>query len=165
MARLPEGNRKYQIKELWNRHEEINRRLLLGQKSKEIAKDLGISEATVSYTKNSKLAQKELGIMKAARDASSIDVAMQIKEIAPQALEILEEIMHGDETQQSLKAKVATDILDRAGYSPPKKVLGMTVHSHFTGDDIEKIKERAKMVGISNGNVVKDSEVIDAEVQ
>ena len=48
--------------------------------------------------------------MKAARDASSIDVAMQIKEIAPQALEILEEIMHGDETQQSLKAKVATDI-------------------------------------------------------
>ena len=48
MARLPEGNRKYQIKELWNRHEEINRRLLLGQKSKEIAKDLGISEATVS---------------------------------------------------------------------------------------------------------------------
>ena len=139
MAKLPTGKRKYQIKKLWTRHEEINRRLLLGQKSKDIAKELNISEATVSYTANSKLAQKELGIMKAARDAKSIDVAMQIKEIAPQALDILEEIMNGDETQQSLKAKVASDLLDRAGYSPPKKVLGMVAHSHFTGDDIEKI--------------------------
>ena len=162
MAKLPTGNRKYQIKQLWSRHEEINRRLLLGQKSKDIANDLNISEATVSYTKNSKLAQKELGIMKAARDANSVDVAQQIQEIAPQALEILEEIMQGDETQQSLKAKVATDLLDRAGYTPPKKVLGMVAHKHFTGDDIEKIKARAKKVGISTGAIIQEGEVEDA---
>ena len=98
---------------------------------------------------------------KAARDAKSIDVAMQIKEIAPQALDILEEIMKGDETQQSLKAKVASDLLDRAGYSPPKKVLGMVAHSHFTGDDIEKIKARAKKIGIGNGQII-DGEIQDA---
>ena len=162
MAKLPTGNRKYQIKQLWSRHEEINRRLLLGQKSKDIAKDLKISEATVSYTKNSKLAQKELGIMKAARDASTMDVAQQIQEIAPQALEILEEIMVDDDSQKSLKAKVATDLLDRAGYSPPKKVLGMVAHQHFTGDDIEKIKARAKKIGIGTGAIIQEGEVEDA---
>ena len=47
MAKLPTGNRKYQIKELWDRHHEINRRILLGQKNKEIAEDLNITEATV----------------------------------------------------------------------------------------------------------------------
>ena len=98
MAKLPSGNRKYQIKELWDRHHEINRRILLGQKNKEIAEDLNISEATVSYTKNSKLAQDELNVLKAARDASSVDVARQIKEIAPRALEVLEEVMEGDDS-------------------------------------------------------------------
>ena len=52
-------------------------------------------------------------------------------------------------------------IRDR-GYTPPKKVLGMVAHSHFTGDDIEKIKARAKQVGISSGNVIQDAEVEDA---
>jgi len=158
MAKLPTNNRKYQLKDMWERHHEINRRLLLGQKSKDIAKEMGITEATVSYTKNSHLAQKELSIMKVARDADTIDVARQIREIAPQALEVLEDIMNGDETPETLKAKVATDLLDRAGYSPPKKVIGAIAHQHFSKDDITKIKERALNIGINSGNV------IDAEV-
>ena len=155
MAKLPSGNRKYQIKELWDRHHEINRRILLGQKIKEIAEDLNISEATVSYTKNSKLAQDELNVLKAARDASSVDVAMQIKEIAPRALEVLEEVIEGDDSSLSLKAKVATDLLDRAGHSAPKKMIGAMMHEHFTKDDIIKIKERAKTIGKLNGNVIE----------
>ena len=161
MAKLPTNKRKYQIKELWERHNEINRRLLLGQKSKDIAKELEVSEATVSYTKNSKLAQKELSIMKVARDADTIDVARQIREIAPQALEVLENIMNDVETTETLKAKVATDLLDRAGYSPPKKVIGAIAHQHFGKADIEKIKERAMNIGINNGSII---EVDSAEV-
>tara|TARA_R100000808_G_C2135763_1_gene144122 strand:+ start:350 stop:829 length:480 start_codon:yes stop_codon:yes gene_type:complete len=159
MAKLPTNKRKYQLKEMWDRHHEINRRLLLGQKSKEIAKELGITEATVSYTKNSKLAQKELNIMKVARDADTIDVARQIREIAPQALEVLENIMNDEETAETLKAKVATDLLDRAGYSPPKKVIGAIAHQHFSKEDISKIKQRALKVGIDTGNVVDVKDV------
>ena len=60
-----------------------------------------------------------------------------------------------DDSSLSLKAKVATDLLDRAGHSAPKKMIGAMMHEHFTKDDIIKIKERAKTIGKLNGNVIE----------
>ena len=76
MGRLPTGQRKYQIQELWDSHREINRRLVSGQNQKDIARDMGITEAKVSYTKNSAVAQRDIGIMRGARDAISLDISV-----------------------------------------------------------------------------------------
>ena len=157
MGRLSTGQRKNQIQELWDYHREINRRLVSGQNQKDIARDMGITEAKVSYTKNSAVAQRDIGIMRGARDAISLDISVQIREVAPEALEVLTDIMNGDDNPKSLRAKVAIDLLDRAGYAPPKKVAHAIMHKHFTSDDLNEIKERAKEVGTASGVVVDDT--------
>jgi transcriptional regulator with XRE-family HTH domain len=155
MARLPSGKRQYQISELWDSHREINRRLVMGQSQKDIAKAMGISEAKVSYTKNSAVSSDNLNSLRDARDQKAIDVATQIKELAPEALDVLTDLMCDTDSPRALKAKVAIDLLDRAGYSPPKKVAHAVMHKHFTETDLNDIKERAKEIGITTGVIVQ----------
>lgn len=144
MGRLPTGNRKYQIKEMWSIHHEITRMLLMGMKSVDIAKVLGIDPVTVSYTANSHLVQRQLSIMRGARDAHAVDCASRIKELAPKAVEILGDLLDAEDSNMKYKASIA--ILDRAGHAPVQRIQAETTHMHFTKDEIEDIKKRAKDV-------------------
>jgi hypothetical protein len=144
MGRLPTGNRQYQIKEMWSIHHEITRMLLLGMKNVDIAKVLGIDPVTVSYTANSHLVQRQLSIMRGARDAHAVDCASRIKELAPKAVEILDSLMDSQNEQTQLKAAIAT--LDRAGHAPVQRVQAETMHMHFSSEEIADIKKRAKDV-------------------
>lgn len=141
MGRNPTGQRKYQIQQMWEVHHEIARRLLLGHKNSDIALDLGITEAVVSYTKNSLLVQRQLDLMRGARDAEVVDAAIEIKRLVPKALRIMEEILDSD-GQAHLKLKVASDVLDR---EVPKKQRFEHAHAFLTAEQIEEIKTRAKM--------------------
>tara|TARA_R110000824_G_scaffold77767_1_gene196547 strand:- start:3354 stop:3836 length:483 start_codon:yes stop_codon:yes gene_type:complete len=151
MGALP-TNRKYEIKELQDRHREILRRLALGQVPKEIAGALSCTTQVVHYTRNSQIGKRELGLIQGARNADAIEVTNQIQELAPVALETMTEILNHADSPGSLKAKIAIDILDRAGHGAVKKNLNL--NQQLTQEDLNDIKDRAKAVGKLNGIIV-----------
>lgn len=142
MGRLPTGNRKYAIQALWDVHHEITRLALLGLKHVDIANTLGITPTMVSYTLNSPIVKRQLAIMRGARDAEAVDVAAQIKSLAPKAVEVLEDLLTSE--SESMKYKAATGILDRAGHAPVQRLQASVAHGYFTADEIADIKSRAK---------------------
>ena len=147
MGRLPtEEPRQYQIQQLHDLHHEVLRRLVLGQKPIEIARDLQITSAVVSYVKHSEIGKRQLSLMRSAADVSAINVAGRIKELAGRAVEVMEAALDAAQPMQ-YRMKAATDILDRAGHAAPKVLRTENLHAHFTGEDIEAIKQRARECG------------------
>jgi len=108
----------------------------------------------VSYTKNSKVVKKQLDLMRGARDAETLDIAIRIRENAPEALALLEDIIedHGETHGIALAARTAESMLDRGGYAAPKKIEGVV--AHFTGDELAKLKQEALEASQDSGLVV-----------
>lgn len=165
---LPKAERTFRIGQLWDTHHEILRRLSLGEKGSAIAEDLGVSVAMVSYTKNSKLGEERLGILRGAMDAETIDLGIRINKTAPQALQLLEDIVAGKHKDASiaLRARYADRHLDRAGYSPVRRLA--VASGQLTREDIEEIKERsrkaARKSGVSKGPDNGDGKAVVPEV-
>lgn len=139
--------RTWQVSRIWERHAEIVRRKAVGQSNTQIADSMGISKMQVSNVVNSPIIQDRLAIMNGARDAYTIDLARDIREFAPKCLDLLKEIIAGEsQTGQlaspALKARVAVDVLDRAGYSPVKNINLQSAHVHLTKEDIDQMKQR-----------------------
>jgi len=153
MGRNPTGQRKYQIQNIWESHHEILRRLLLGQPSKAIAAELNISEAMVSYTKNSTLVQRQLSIMQGARDAEVLDCAVQIKRRVGRALEVLDETLN-NENFPALRYKAAEAVLDREA---PKVSRFEGVTARLSREDISRLTARAVTVAREAGLVIEGS--------
>lgn len=139
--------RKYQIQKLWNLHHEICRLLLLGWTHKKIAEELHVTPVMISYTANSELVKRQLEIMRGARDAEAFDLSVEIKRFAPEAFETLQTILRNPDTHEKNKIAIAMDALDRAGYAPPKVIEGRFMHAHFTAEEIEDMKKRARESG------------------
>lgn len=137
--------RTFQVNEIRDQHHEIIRRLLLGQNAEFIARQIGVSGATVRNVKNSPIVQERLAILNAARDKETLNVAAHIDRIAPKSIQLLEDIITGTgagaDAPISLRARTAENNLDRAGYGAVKKFQGQV--GHFTADDIAKLKEDA----------------------
>jgi transcriptional regulator len=147
--RVAPGEKKtYQVKQLWDRQNEILRLSVLGMKQTEIAERLGVTPQTISNTLGSELVQEKMAIMVAERDAATVDLSRQIKELAPKALEIIKDAL-ADNGKLGTKdqVKVAQDVLDRAGYSPVQMVMSANMNIHLTGDDLAEIKRRARLAG------------------
>uniref|UniRef100_A0A6M3KLP7 Uncharacterized protein n=1 Tax=viral metagenome TaxID=1070528 RepID=A0A6M3KLP7_9ZZZZ len=156
MGRLPTGNRQYQIEHVWNVHHEITRLALIGMKSVDIAHTLNISPVTVSYTLNSTIVRRQLDIMRAARDVDALEVSRNIKNLAPRAVKVLEELMECE--LPNIKLSSAKDVLDRAGFPAVKEVNINTGRTYLTKDEIEDIKARARHIGLT---VVPTESIID----
>jgi hypothetical protein len=150
----------FRVSRIWELHDEIARRVLLGQKNKVIAEALSCSVATVSNVRNSPVIQDKLAIMRGARDAYTVDIARDIQEFAPKALELLKDIVMGKgvgaNASPALRAREANAFLDRAGHGAVRKEAH--IHQHLTTEEIEAIKERA--LG-ANGPKVVDAEYTD----
>jgi len=153
------GDRKtFEVSKLWDTHHEIIRRLLLGQKSSEIAADLDVSRAMVSYVKNSKIVKEKLELMRGARDAETVDLAKEIRERAPVALKLLSKVIEGEiDAPITTRAREANNWLDRAGYGAVKTVQAQHVHAHFSTDEIEAIKRRAVENGFARPSKLNEN--------
>jgi hypothetical protein len=148
---VPHSDRRtFEVSKMWETHHEIARLVLLGLKNTEIAERMGISEAMVSYTRNSQVVKDKMELMQGARDKECLDIMQQIKEKVPEALKVLDQIMNGDAASLgqtpslNLRARTAENWMDRAGYPAQKPGMNMHLHGHFTAQDIEEIKKRAK---------------------
>ncbi len=150
------GNKTWQVGKLWEMHHEVMRYIMLGYKNIEIAKRMGITQEHVSSIRNSPAVQERLALMVAARDVNAIEISRDIMRMAPKSLNLLNDIIagtgDGKKAGINLRAKVAESNLDRAGFSPVKKVLSEN-HNYFTDKDIEEMKNRAR----------DNSDVVDAE--
>ena len=154
MGKLQTFQREYQIQQMTQRHHEITRLALLGRPAKEIAQELEITEVCVSYTLNSRIVQDKLALLRAQRDATSVDVAAAIRDLAPKCIEVLETIMLDEDTPAQVRSSNAKDLLDRAGYGAPKIIKSESVVAHLTKDEIEDIKRRAIDVGKQSGVII-----------
>lgn len=161
---LPAENRRFEIKEMWERHHQICRLAVMGLKGKQIAETLGLSEQTVSNTLNSQIVKRHLHILRDAADLAAVDVAAEIKALAPLAARRLREIMENDATETKLQASVSQDMLDRAGHGAIKKVQSENLHAHLTLDEIEEIKRRARQLAQENGVTAPRNDDVDGKV-
>jgi hypothetical protein len=147
----PDTRKTFEVSKIWETHSEIIRRLLVGQKASVIAEELDISRAMVSYVRKSRVVKDKLLELGAERDAISVDTARYIRDQAPKALRLLEDVMMGTGAGEgahiNLRAKEANNWLDRAGYSPVRQINANVAVAHFTADEINDIKRRA----IENG--------------
>jgi hypothetical protein len=148
MGRNPgEEPRQYQIQQLWECHHEILRRLVIGQKSVDIARDLNVTTAVVSYVKNSEIGKRQLSLMRSSADMVAVNVAGKIKELAAKAIAVMEASLDDDQPL-TIRMKGAVDILDRAGHAAPRLIQTANLHTHLTREDIEELKQRARSEGV-----------------
>jgi len=160
MGRHPTGHRKWEIQHLWEVQHEVIRRLVIGQKPKDIARELDITPQTVSNIQNSRIARQEIERLRAERDQSAVNILDQVKSLAPKAVEVLKEVMDDPGARPSERIAAAKDVLDRSGYAPVKKVAEL--HAHLTPDDIARLREKGNEVarsvfGASGVEIVKQT--------
>jgi hypothetical protein len=145
--RLEGTHKKYQVEQLWDVHHQIIRMALTGMKYIDIAQALGVNPVTVSYTLRSPIVVRQLEQMRAVVDLDSVDIAKKIAALAPQAVDVLEELMGND--LPNVKLKAAESILDRAGFAAMQRIkVDSTINHHFSPAEISDIKQRAKDIGL-----------------
>ena len=152
--------RKYEISNLMDHHKENARLILMGYAhNKDIAEMVGLGIQQVSNIRNSKVFKDNMDILQAARDADSLSVARRIASMAPKAVMRLDEVIDkpinakDNDLDPALIARVAGDILDRAGHGGINKVMSL----HMTPDEIKKMKEDAIKSGMIDGSIVKSN--------
>ena len=171
MGALPKNNRIYEIQILQERHREILRRLTLGEAENHIARDLGITRAVVTYTKNSELGREKLVELQDGRDETVKSITSHITLLQPRVMEVLENALNGKVDQveganitASTQVKVAQDLLGRGGHVAPTRTESKYLHEHkLTASDIEKIKAQAFELGQQSGQIAR-AEVTEAEI-
>lgn len=142
----PNERKTFTVENIWDRHQEIMRLAITGMKQCDIARELGVTEVMVSYTLNSPVVQRQMNVMRAARDLDAVDVAKRIQEIAPKALRKLEALI--DTANDNISSRVAMDILDRAGHAAVKTLRTESLSVHLNREDLDEIKQRAKEIGL-----------------
>ena len=149
-GRRAEGKKKgWQIATMYERHHEIARRIVLGEKDCDIARELGITASTVSSVKNSPIVQDKLAIMRAVRDTEAIDLAKEIAALAPLALERIKEAINtgtvnGKEVSAVSILKESNALLDRHMGKAVQRTDNRTVSTTLSLEDIERIKSKAR---------------------
>jgi len=158
--------RKQQFKSISERQREIIRRKCLGEKDVNIAADLCITPMCVHQVTNSELGRAEIERLSQLNDIETSDLMVEIQNIAPRAVDLHRQVIdgtgEGENASIALRAKVAGEMLDRAGYARQTKVH---VDQHYLGEvSINLIKERAKALGIVQRDVIDvgKREVCDA---
>ena len=135
----------YKLQKVWDHHQEVIRRLALGQKPKQIASEMpGITAQIVTQIRSNPMVQRRLQFLHDMMNEESIDVGKRIRTAAGEAQMILEEIMHNKEVPSHVRAAIANSQLDRAIGAAPRNINVNTRKVVMTVDVIEGIKERAR---------------------
>ena len=127
------------------------RRLVAGERPIEIASCLGMTTARLSIIMNSPIFKQELARLSTGADRGAIDVAGRIQETSIKAMEILESLLDGRAVDKGMtsfqQAKLAQDMLDRAGHGAVQKRQVAVMSTVLTPEDIEELKRRKRTAG------------------
>ncbi len=128
--------RERQLKCLKPRHIEILRRILVGQRQVDIAREMGIGPQRLSVIMHSPLFVAELDRL---MDETDRTVMEKIESFSAEAMEKIATMMR-ETKSEALRCKLANDILDRAGYRKVKKKAVPTI----SGEEVIKELTRRK---------------------
>lgn len=160
LRRSPGTKKKsWQVSQMWDRHHEIARMLLLGLSGADIARQLDISEVQVSNVRNSPVVKEKLTLMQTARDVGSINLAKEIADLAPIALGRVKEALEtgtvlGKEVSAAQILKEANNVLDRDQGKAVQRVDARHLNTTLSMEDIERIKERAASLAMTSNQLV-----------
>ncbi len=142
-----------EIKELSSRHQQMARLLVGGHSQAEIGRMLGMHKSTVSRLMKDPAIVREVKRLQEMADVNSTTcvpgIPEKISEGAYKAIQVLQDILNderNDPDMLKVKSNVALELLSRAGFGPKKQVniQEASVSAHFTSEDIEEIKRRAR---------------------
>lgn len=119
--------------------------MVLGERTCQIAEDIGMSESRLSIIINSPLFKLEIKRLEEMRDNDVGDVTQTLRELSPIALEVVERTMHRSPSPR-LRFDAAESILDRAGYGKVSKaevrVSGGVVTANLSDIELRKLVEQ-----------------------
>ena len=146
--RAPGGRKGWQIAEMWDKHHEIARYLVMGYSNEDIAKLVGVTAQTISNVKNSPVVQDKIAVMRAVRDVECMDLQKEIASLAPIAIKRMREALEsgtvlGKEVNAVAILKEANSILDREMGKAVQRIDSRNTSMTLTLEDIEDIKNRA----------------------
>jgi hypothetical protein len=143
--------------EISDKHHEAVRMMLLGMTNEEIARQIGLMPLQVSNIRRSPLVRNKLAELHTARDNKAINFADELQKDLRDSYEVLKAIQNGELADKEgnpvfveakLRADVAFGLVDRAGYSPVKKIQGEFIHGHLGSEEIDEIKRRARAANV-----------------
>lgn len=142
------GN-NYRVKQIWDEHREMIRRLSIGDKPKDIAKAMGVTRQTVTRIRHCDTTRERIDELHAAMDGEVIDIGRRIRAFAPIALAIREEMCLDEDTPTVIREKISSDFLDRAGYAAPK-VVNVENRFGLSQDTLALVRTRAHQLGLAS---------------
>ncbi len=126
-------------------HHEMARLLALGMKAVDVARVTGYVAQTVYNLQKTPAFQELVSHYMMMRDDQIGDLSEQIRLAAGEALASLQrKVDQDDDIPIGELRQLATNLLDRAGYSPVSRRESRSVHIGLTGDDIAKLKSEAQ---------------------
>lgn len=148
-----------QLKELREHHLLMARMIATGNfRPKQLAAITGMTPDYISKIRHGELMQKEIGGLKEEIRRETVDVVKKMAEISSKAVDTLEGLMDDELTPPAVRRAASVNILDRAGYAPVRKIEARHMHAHLTKEDVEEIKQRAKLEGARRGSLVVNVE-------
>jgi DNA-binding CsgD family transcriptional regulator len=149
----------YKIKELHSRQKEILRLLATGLYNiQEVAEITGVSPRTVYNIANTALGKQTIEMLNGVADSETIDLMVQIRNLAPIALAVQQGFMLDEGAPIGVRNKIADKLLDRAGYSPVNKNLNMNYG--LSREELQAVKERAEELRRQVGDI-EDAKVVE----
>jgi hypothetical protein len=111
------------IKSISERHHEIKRRLVAGERQVDIAHSLGMSQSWLSIVISSPAFQIVMEEERKLADINAADVSKRLTRLAPDAMTVLENAIRKKREETLItpmqQVLVARDALDRAGHGRP----------------------------------------------
>jgi hypothetical protein len=165
--RVPSGNLggAKPVSYLWERHREIARLLVAGERPVDICKRLGYTQSWLSTVMNSPVFKEYLAKLSERKDEQAIDIRKQIEEGAQVGVSALlkilkEEDEYKDRVSVQQKIKIAQDFLDREGHGKITKVVNDTTVKVLTEDRIQSLKERRQAMLANLAPVAIEAEYV-----
>ena len=134
------------------RHREMARQLVTGERQCDVARTFGISQARMSDICRSPVFMEYVDYLARMREAGAVDIASSVRHGSSAGIELLTRVLtqgtpEYEGTDLRTKVSVARDLLDREGSAPrttAKQATKKEVSPHVTAEDIAELKAMRK---------------------
>lgn len=135
-----------------DKYREIARLIVMGLSNVDIAARMDCHPTTISIIRHKPYVRQHIMELHGGRDDQSSFITERIRNLASQAVDVMETMMMDEDTPAPVRASLSKDILDRAGHGAVTKSVSFS--GKMSQDDIEEIKRRAREAGATSGVII-----------